>query len=107
MPAVSNFISRAWRNQGRRKGLSRELASLLFVLLFGILLLPPLIWVGGRMVLGPYISDPLNPEPGGPFALWLDYLQGLVHGNPGYWLACLGLYGTFLATRIARAVLKV
>jgi len=107
MPAVTNFISQAWGGYRRRKGLARELATLILALAFGIVLLPPLIWAGGRLVLGEYIRNPLTGESGGLFALWIDYLQGLAQGSPGYWLACAGLYVIYLAVRLLRHVLKL
>ena len=107
MPAVSNFILKAWRGYRRQKGLAREITVLAAALGFGLLVLPLLIWAGGRLVLGEYIRDPLTGATGGPLALWIDYLQGLVHGSPGYWLACAGLYVIYLAVRLSRRLLKV
>ena len=107
MPAVSNFISQAWRGYRRQKGLARELLVLAAALAFGLLILPPVIWIGGRLVLGEYIRDPLTGQTGGPFALWLDYLQGLAQGSPGYWLAFAGLYVIYLVVRLGRHLLKV
>lgn len=107
MPAVGNFISRSWTSYRQQGGLVRELVTLVLALAFGLLLLPPLIWFGGRFVLGEYTRDPLNPESGGPLALWADYVQGLLHGNPGYWLACAGLYVVYLAVRLTRGLLRV
>ena len=88
-------------------GALREIRILLAAALFGVVVLPFLIWGGGRLLLGEYQRDPLSPEAGGPLALWVDYLQGLAHGNPGYWLACTGLYLVYLAVRLARRLLRV
>ena len=107
MPAVSNFISKAWRGYRRQKGLAGELATLVIALAFGLVLLPPLVWIGGQVVLGAYVRDPLTGESGGPLALWADYLQALAHGSPGYWLAFAGLYVVYLGVRLTRALLKL
>jgi hypothetical protein len=107
MPAVSNFISQAWRGYRRRKGFAREILVLAAALVFGLVILPLAIWAGGRLVLGEYVRDPLTGATGGPLALWIDYLQALAHGSPGYWLACGGLYVIYLAVRLSRRLLKV
>lgn len=101
------MISKTKQAYQRQAGAGRELANLLLALAFGLIVLPPLIWIGGRIVLGEYIRDPLNPEAGGPFALWADYLLGLAHGNLGYWLAFSGAYLVYLSIRLSRRVLKV
>ncbi|MEY4762879.1 MAG: hypothetical protein RLZZ200_2735 [Pseudomonadota bacterium] len=104
---MSKVISKTKQAYRRQSGAGREIANLLLALAFGLVLLPPLIWIGGRIVLGEYNRDPLNPEPGGPFALWADYLGALAHGNPGYWLALCGAYLVYLSVRLSRHFLKV
>ena len=107
MPAVSNFISGAWRRYHKQSGLARELSTLVLAAVFGLVALPLLIWFGGHVVLGEYIRDPQTGQPGGALALWSDYLQALSQGNPGYWLAAGGLYGIYLILKLARRLLKL
>lgn len=105
MPAVSNFLSGAWRRYRKQSGFTQELTTLVLAALFGFVALPLLIWLGGHLVLGEYIRDPLTGQTGGPLALWLDYLQALAQGNPGYWLAAGGLYGIYLLLKLLRRLL--
>ena len=104
---MAKVISKSKQAYQRQKGAGREIANLLLALAFGLVLLPPLIWIGGRIVLGEYIRDPLNPEAGGPFALWADYIAALAHGHLGYWLAFTGAYLVYLSVRLSRHFLKV
>ena len=53
----------------------RELIVFGTALVFGVLLMPLLIWMGGNRVLGPYTHGQ-NPHAG-PFALLGDFLIGL------------------------------
>lgn len=107
MPAVAKLISKTRQAYQRQRGVGREIANLLLGAAFGLVVLPPAIWAGGRIVLGEYIRDPLDPEAGGPFALWADYISGLLHGSPGYWLAFGGAYLVYLSIRLSRHLLKV
>ena len=107
MPRMRKAIPETRQDAPPQHTAGREISRLLLAAVFGFLVLPLVIWVGGRLVLGEYIRDPLNPQPGGPFALWIDYYHGLLQGSPGYWLAATGLYAVYLAVRITRHLLKV
>ena len=63
----------------------RELTILVVLLAFGLFIVPLLIWVVGRGVLGPF-------EDGGPFALLVDFFNGLRTGSFVYWAVALGPY---------------
>lgn len=63
----------------------RELTILVALLAFGLFIVPLLIWVVGRGVLGPF-------EDGGPFALLVDFFSGLRTGSFVYWAVALGPY---------------
>jgi hypothetical protein len=104
---VAKLISKTHQAWKRQQGFGREVANLIVAATFGLVVLPPLIWIGGRIVLGEYIRDPLNPDSGGPFALWLDYIRGLLQGSPGYWLAFTGAWLVYLSIRLSRHFLKV
>ena len=73
--------------------------------LVGVLIIPPLIWLAGHLVIGEYIRDPLTGATGGPLALWSDYLQGLAQGSPAHWLAGAGPYGIYVLVRLLRKLL--
>jgi hypothetical protein len=107
MPAVSNFISGAWRRYRKQSGFSQELTALVLAAVFGLVALPLLIWLGGHLVLGEYIRNPMTGQTGGPLALWMDYLEALAEGSPGYWVAAGGLYGTYLILKILRRLLRL
>jgi hypothetical protein len=75
----------------RARSLSRAQRELILfgaALIFGVLLMPLLIWVGGNRVLGPYTHGQ-NPHAG-PFALLADFLIGLWHGSAVFWSVALG-----------------
>jgi hypothetical protein len=66
----------------------RELILFGAALVFGVLVMPLLIWVGGNRVLGPYTHGQ-NPHAG-PFALLADFFIGLWHGSAVFWSVALG-----------------
>lgn len=107
MPAVINFISKAWRAYSRHSGPGHEMATLALAAAFGLLVLPVGIWVGGHLVLGEYVRDASTGVTGGPLALWLDYLRALAAGSPGYWIACAGPYVIYLILRLLKALLRL
>jgi hypothetical protein len=63
----------------------RELMILVILLAFGLFIVPLLIWVVGRGVLGPFAD-------GGPFELLVDFFNGLRTGSLVYWAVALGPY---------------
>jgi len=80
----------------------RELLWLLIALVVGVLLLPPLIWLVGSRVFGPYAG-------GGSRDLVDHFFVGLGQGRAALWLVALGPYlvisgwrGTWAALRAAR-----
>jgi hypothetical protein len=108
MPVVNNFILQAWGRYRRQTGAARELTTLLVAFAAGLLLVPLVIWLGGQLVLGAYQRDPALLAPGaggGPLALWLDYIRGLLQGSIGYWIACLGPYVIYMVLRLGRRLL--
>lgn len=70
----------------------RELTLLAVAFACGILIVPWLIWIAGRVVLGEYAH-------GGPFALWVDFFRGLAAGAPAFWAVALGPYALALTGR--------
>lgn len=63
----------------------RELTIFVILLATGLFLMPLLIWAIGRAALGPYTD-------GGPFALLVDFFNGLKSGSPVYWCVAVGPY---------------
>ena len=66
----------------------RELIVYGVALLFGLVGVPLLIWVGGNRVLGPYTHG--ENLRAGPLALLQDFFQGLLHGSAVFWVVALG-----------------
>ena len=66
----------------------RELIIFGPALLFGVFLVPLIIWAAGNRVLGPYThAQNLHAGPG---ALLGDFLTGLAHGSAVFWAVALG-----------------
>lgn len=84
----------------------RELVVYGAAFLFGLLVMPFLIWFGGSRVLGPYTHG--QNTHAGPFALFADYFVGLAHGSGVFWAVALGpallLLLARLFTRLYRAL---
>ena len=66
----------------------RELLVLGAALLFGLLVMPFIVWFAGKRVLGPYTHG--DDPHAGPFSLLVDYFVGLAHGSAVFWLVALG-----------------
>jgi len=67
-------------------------------LLFGLVGVPLLTWVGGNRVLGPYTHD--QSTHAGPLALLQDFFLGLVHGSAVFWAVALGPAALVLLVRL-------
>ena len=66
----------------------RELLLFGPALLFGLVVVPLLIWVVGTRVLGPYTrGTELHDRP---LALLGDFFIGLAHGSTVFWVVALG-----------------
>jgi len=76
--------------------LAREARILLWSLAAGAFAAPPLIWLTGRALLGPYAN-------GGLFALWGDFAQQIVAGSLAAWIVLLGPFVLLSAARLAVA----
>jgi hypothetical protein len=82
----------------------RELIIYGVALLFGLLVVPPLIWVAGNRVLGPYTHG--QNLHAGPFALHEDFFLGLLHGSAVFWVVALGPAALVLLLRLFIALLR-
>jgi ABC-type Fe3+-siderophore transport system permease subunit len=67
-------------------------------LLFGVLLMPLLVWVVGNRLLGPYTHG--QNTHAGPLALLADFLVGLGHGSAVFWAVALGPAIVLLLVRL-------
>jgi hypothetical protein len=106
MPGMFAVIRKSWRRYRGLTGLPRELASLALALAFGLLVLPPMIWLAGHLTLGEYVRSYTGTPVGGPFALWADFFRGLASGSLGYWTALLGPWLLWKWLRISSALLS-
>jgi hypothetical protein len=76
---------------GRLRALSgtqRALILYALALLFGVLIVPLLIWLVGNRVLGPYTQG--QNTHAGALALLQDFFVGLAHGSAVFWAVALG-----------------
>lgn len=85
-----------WRDQNAAL---REVLLLAGCLVAGLLLMPLLIWLVGRVTLGSYAN-------GGPLKLWLDFLRGLGHGELPFWAVLAGPYLVTLFFRAATLLFR-
>lgn len=102
---MSNVLTSAWRRYRSLPGLQRELVAFGLMLLFALTVLPFATWLAGQIFLGDYLRDPGEPglaRQGGPWALIVDYVGGILAGSPGHWLVLLGPYVLLWAFRLGR-----
>jgi len=79
--------------------LRREFLWLLIGLPVGVLLLPPLIWLVGSRVFGPYSG-------GNARDLVDHYFRGLGQGQQAFWIIALGPYLAITALRLTLAGIR-
>lgn len=81
-------LTRLRGSYGERPRVQRELILFALMTLFGLLVMPFVIWLASQRVLGPYTHG--QNQHAGPLALLADYFTGLVHGSAVYWSVALG-----------------
>lgn len=74
-----------WQFGHGTRGLWNELLTLAACLGIGVLVMPCLIFAVGRLALGSYAH-------GNVFALWRDFMAGLLTGSQAVWFIVLGPY---------------
>ncbi len=94
-PALSSLAEK-WRTQS---GVKRELLIFVTALLIGLLIMPVVIWLIGRVSLGAYAN-------GGPWALWLDFMRSLGKGLQPFWAVVAGPYFAIIALRLFGGLLR-
>lgn len=103
---MSNTLTSTWQRYRSLAPVPRELVTFALMLLVAITLVPLAIWGAGQIFLGEYLRDPDSGRTGGPLALLVDYLGGVLSGSPGHWLVLLGPYLVLLAFRGVRTLSK-
>ena len=76
-----------------------EAVTLGLALLVGLLVMPALIYLAGSYTLKEYAN-------GGVFALYLDYLKGLVEPRLSFWIVLLGPFVFLSLFRLFRLILR-
>lgn len=79
--------------------LTFEAVTLGLALLFGLWIMPALIYLAGSLILNEYAN-------GGVFALYLDFLKGLVELRPSCWIVLLGPFLFLTLFRVFRLILR-
>jgi hypothetical protein len=82
---VNDQLRRLWELCRGARGLWRELLMIAACIGIGVIVMPCLIFAVGRAALGPYAHGSL-------FALWHDFMIGLVSGSQAVWFIVLGPY---------------
>jgi hypothetical protein len=68
-------------------------------LLFGLLVMPPLIFLAGNIALKAYAN-------GGVFALYLDFFKALFQPRPSAWAVAIGPFVFLCVVRFFRWILR-
>ena len=76
-----------------------EAMTLGLALLFGLLVMPALIYLAGRYTLREYAN-------GGLFTLYFDFFKGLFEPRASCWIVVLGPFAMLCLIRIFRLVLR-
>jgi hypothetical protein len=82
---VNDQLRRFWHLGRGARGVWRELLMIAACIGIGVIVMPCLIFAVGRIALGPYAH-------GSVFALWRDFMIGLVSGSQAVWFIALGPY---------------
>ena len=93
-----------WFTRARESYLSQprlpfEAITFGLALLFGLLLMPALIYIAGRYTLNPYAN-------GGLFALYGDFFAGLFEPRRSTWLVVIGPFVFLTLFRAFRLLLR-
>jgi hypothetical protein len=79
--------------------LNREARLLLGAALFGALAVPALIWITGRIMLGPYAN-------GGMLAMFDDFFSQLFSGSLPAWIVLVAPYVLLSTLRLAALLFR-
>ena len=98
MATLFNWFGRAHAYYFSLPRFQFEAMTLGLAVLFGLLVLPALIYLPGFYILKPY-------QNGGLFALYWDFFKGLAELRPSCWIALLGPFAFLSLYRIFRLIL--
>ena len=76
-----------------------EAMTLGLALLFGLLVMPALIYLPGFYILKPYAN-------GGLSALYFDFLKGLIQFRPSFWVTVIGPFVFLSVARVFLLILR-
>jgi hypothetical protein len=99
MATLFNWFTRAHAYYFSQPPLKFEAMTLGLAVLFGLLVMPALIYIPGNYILKPYAN-------GGLFALYFDFYKGLIELRPSYWTALIGPFVFLSLARIFRLALR-
>jgi hypothetical protein len=99
MATLFNWFGRAHAYYFSLPRFQFEAMTLGLVLLFSLVVLPPVIYLPGIYILKPYAN-------GGVFALYVDFFKGLVDLRPSCWIALAGPFAFLTLFRIFRLILR-
>ena len=94
-----NWFARAHAWYFSLPRLQFEAMTLGLALLFGLVVMPALIYLPGFYVLKPYAN-------GGLFALYFDFIKRLIELRPSCWIALIGPFAFLSLFRIFRLILR-
>ncbi|HEY8053998.1 MAG TPA: hypothetical protein VIE42_14485 [Steroidobacteraceae bacterium] len=81
-------LARLRESLAARSRIERELMVFGLMTLFGLIVMPFLIFIASGRVLGPYTHG--TSQHAGALSLVADYYTGLVHGSAVFWCVALG-----------------
>jgi len=94
MFCIAYYVPMAKRKKPQAATIAlRELRWLVLAAAFGAILLPILLWISGRILLGRY-------ENGGLIDLWLDVMRELGQGGTAAWILLVAPYAFLLMGRL-------
>lgn len=99
MGTLFNWFARAHAYYFSLPRFNFEAITLGLALLFGLLLMPALIYLPGVYVLKPYAN-------GGIFSLYFDIYKGLAEFRPSCWIAILGPFAFLTLFRFFRFIFR-
>ena len=99
MATLLNWFGRAHAYYYSLPRFKFEAMTLGLALLFGLLVVPPLIYLPGNYVIKPYAN-------GGESALYFDFFKGLVELRPSCRIALAGPFVFLSLFRIYRLILR-
>jgi hypothetical protein len=99
MATLFNWFVRARDYYFSQPRFKFEAMTLGFAVLFGLLVMPSLIYLPGYFILKPYAN-------GGVFSLYFDFFKGLIELRPSFWIVLIGPFVFLSLVRIFVIILR-